>query len=251
MAKDSRINNLLLSAAAILIVIFSWHIIASSGYVKSIFLPSPRATLTALADMLYSGRFVSALTISFLRIATATILAVIAGAVIGILMGMSKKADSLLSPITQPLRYLPMTALIPLLILWFGIGETMKIMFLFIGIIFYFIPLVSNAIKTVSKEYIDVAKSFGAKTRDIIRHVYVPHAMPQIFDGLIVINGIGCTYVILAELINAQDGLGYLINIAGRLQRTNEVFAGLILIAVVAIASDRILHYIKKKYFFW
>ena len=149
------------------------------------------------------------------------------------------------------MRYLPITAVIPLLVLWLGIGETMKITFLFFGIVFYFIPLVSNAVRSTPREYLDVAKSFGAKFEILIKRVYWPNALPQIFDGLIVINGIGWTYVILAEIINARDGLGYLISIAGRLQRSDEVFAGLILIAAVAIGSDHILRYIRQKYFFW
>jgi NitT/TauT family transport system permease protein len=127
----------------------------------------------------------------------------------------------------------------------------MKILFLFIGIVFYFIPLVANAIRTAPLEYIDVARGLGATEGQIMKKVYWPHALPQIFDGLIVVNGIGWTYVILAEIVNARDGLGYMINIAGRLQKSDEVFAGLLLIALVAIASDKFLHFIKKRYFFW
>jgi NitT/TauT family transport system permease protein len=127
----------------------------------------------------------------------------------------------------------------------------MKITFLFIGIVFYFIPLVANAVQGVPTEFLDVAKMLGAKKIDVIRRVYIPHALPQIFDGLIVINGIGWTYVILAEIINSRGGLGYLVSIAGRLQRTDEVFAGLLLIMFIAIASDRLLHYMRRRYFFW
>ena len=198
-----------------------------------------------------SGVFARALIVSFSRITIATILAAIAGSILGVVMGISRTAEQVLSPITQPLRYLPITALLPLLILWLGIGESMKITFLFIGIVFYFIPLVRNAIRSVPEEFIDVAKGFGTSKWKIVREVYWPYALPKIFDGLIVVNGIGWTYVILAEIVNAQDGLGYLVYIAGRLQRSDEVFASLILIGAVAIASDRILHYIRARYFFW
>ena len=233
------------------LVLLVWYIVTTTGYVRPIFLPSPFATAKALWELLISGVFFKALLVSFTRIAVATFFAAIVGVILGLSMGISKKVESFFSHITQPLRYLPITALIPLLVLWLGIGETMKITFLFFGIVFYFIPLVSNAVRSTPREYLDVAKSFGAKFEILIKRVYWPNALPQIFDGLIVINGIGWTYVILAEIINARDGLGYLISIAGRLQRSDEVFAGLILIAAVAIGSDHILRYIRQKYFFW
>jgi NitT/TauT family transport system permease protein len=240
-----------LGLLSIFLIILVWYLITASGYIKPIFLPSPASTLNALWGLLISGIFFKALFVSLGRILLSTIIAVIVGGIAGLAMGVSKKIESLLNPITQPLRYLPITAIIPLLVLWFGIGETMKITFLFLGIVCYFIPLVSNAVRSTPKEYIDVAKSFGASNGTIIRTVYWPHALPQIFDGIIVINSIGWNYVILAELINASNGLGYLISIAGRLARSDQVFAGLILIVLVALSSDRILRKMREKFLFW
>ena len=249
--EHTRARFLPLSFLSLGLVLLVWYIVTATGYIRPIFLPSPFATAKALWELLISGIFFKALLVSFTRIAVATFFAAIVGVILGLSMGISKKVESFFSPITQPLRYLPITAIIPLLVLWLGIGETMKITFLFFGIVFYFIPLVSNAVRSTPREYLDVAKSFGAKYEILIKRVYWPHSLPQIFDGLIVINGIGWTYVILAEIINARDGLGYLISIAGRLQRSDEVFAGLILIAAVAIGSDHILRYIRQKYLFW
>jgi ABC-type nitrate/sulfonate/bicarbonate transport system permease component len=246
-----RIKPWVLNLASIFAVLLLWQGVSALGLVRPIFLPSLSSTLQALWQLLSSGRFFIALGSSFYRIVIATALALVVGSAIGVVMGASKTAENLLSPLTQTLRYLPITALIPLLIVWFGIGNEMKIIFLFLGIVCYFIPLVNNAIRTVPQEYIDVARAFGAKPWAIIRKVYWPHALPQIFNGLIVVNAIGWNYVILAEIINSRNGLGYLINLAGRLQRSNEVFAGLILIAAVAISSDQILRAIQRKKLFW
>lgn len=247
--KTSRV--ILLNLSGVFCILIIWYLVSVSGLVRPIFLPSPHDTFSSLVELIISGKFFKAFIISFTRILVATFFASIVGSIIGVLMGFSKKVEAILSPITQPLRYLPITALIPLLVLWFGIGESMKVFFLFIGIVFYFIPLVRNAIRTVSIDHVDTARSFGASKWFIIKKIYWPHSLPQIFDGLIVVNGIGWTYVVLAEIINAKEGIGYLINIAGRLQRSEEVFAALILIALVAIGSDRLLHYIRDKYFFW
>lgn len=241
----------MLGFVTIAALLLSWYLLTATGFVKPIFLPSPVATAQALWDLVISGRFLYALLISFLRIISATLAAVILGSVTGILMGISEKAERLLNPITQPLRYLPITAMIPLLVLWLGIGEAMKITFLLVGIVFYFIPLVRNAIRRTPEEYLYVAKAFGASPWKIIKRVYLPHALPQIFNGVIVVNAIGWNYVILAEIINGQNGLGYLILIAGRLQKSAEVFAGLMLIALIAIISDRLLHIARDRYFFW
>src|SRR3989344_3985625 len=250
--EHTRARFLPLSFLSFGLVLLVWYTVTATGYVRPIFLPSPFETAKALWELLISGIFFKALLVSFTRIAVATFFAAIVGVILGLAMGISKKVESFFSPITQPLRYLPITAIIPLLVLWLGIGETMKITFLFFGIVFYFIPFVSNAVRSTPQIYLDVAQSFGAKKLGIlIKKVYWPYALPKIFDVLIVINGIGWTYVILAEIINARDGLGYLINIAGRLQRSDEVFAGLILIAAVAIGSDHLLRRIRNKYFFW
>lgn len=246
-----KLKSLALNITTVGGVLIIWWAISVLGLVAPIFLPSPAATFSELVYFLVSGKFFLALGASFARIMAATIAAAAVGILIGVAMGISQTVEDLLSPITQPLRYLPITALVPLLILWFGIGETMRVAFLFFGIVFYFIPLVQNALRSVPEEYIDVARGFGAHRFAIIRRVYLPHALPQIIHGLIVINGIGWTYVVLAEIINAPNGLGYLIHIAGRLQRTDEVFAGIILIAAIAILSDRALHRVRNAYFFW
>jgi NitT/TauT family transport system permease protein len=246
-----RAKFLQLSFLSVTIIFLGWYIVTAVGYIRPIFLPSPTATAKALWELLASGIFFKAFLVSFTRIVIATIFASVVGVVLGLSMGISKKAESFFNPITQPLRYLPITAIIPLLIVWFGIGEMMKVVFLFLGIVCYLIPLVRNAVHSTPREYLDVAASFGAKFKTLVIHVYWPHALPQIFDGIIVANSIGWNYVILAEIINAREGLGYLIHLAGRLSRSDEVFAGLILIAAVAIGSDYILRQIRNKYFFW
>ncbi len=236
---------------SVLLVLGLWQLAASQQLLPPLFLPSPGATMAAMKELIVSGKFFAALWVSVLRVSLATAVSVGFGTLVGVVMGFSKTAEGFLLPLTQPMRYLPITALIPLLILWFGIGETMKVMFLFLGITFYFIPLVQNAIRTAPAEYRDVARSFGAGPLQVIRHVYLPHALPQIFDGLIVINGLGWNYVILAEIVNAQNGLGYLIYIAGRLAKSDMVFAGLILVAAVAISSEIILRMVRTRLFAW
>lgn len=216
-----------------------------------IFLPSPTRVFESLVTLIVNGKFFTALLASLGRVVGATFLAALVGIPIGIGIGFSSFFERLTRVVVEPMRYVPITALLPLMILWFGIGEMMKVLFLFLGIIFYLIPLVANAVHNIKKEHRLVAEDLGLSQWETIQKVIWPAALPQIWDSLIIIDGIGWTYVVLAEIINAKSGLGYLISISGRLQRSADVFAGLILITLVALLFERLLRGIKKKYFFW
>lgn len=244
-------NGWLYTLGGLIIVIGLWSVLSYSNIVSKIFLPTPIQVARSLGHFLASGKFFIALGYSFTRILVATLLAALVGVPIGIITGYSFKIRKTMMVLLEPMRYLPITAVLPLLILWLGIGELMKVMFLFFGIVFYLVPLVTNAVDQVRKEYLLVSKDLGLTAWETIRNVIWPAALPQIWDSIIVVNGIGWTYVVLAEIINAKNGLGYLINIAGRLQRSADVFAGLILITLVALLSDRVLRFIRNKYFFW
>lgn len=238
----------MLGAGSMIVI---WSILSYGGWIGPLFLPSPTAVLTALINLVMTGELFSALGISFGRILLAMLLTVLVGFPTGVLMGSLPALDHFLEPFTQPMRYIPLTALLPLFILWFGIGTNMKVAFLFAGTVFYFIPLVRNAIRAVRDEYVEVALDIGLSRWEIVRKVSIWAALPQVWAGLIVCNAIGWTYVVLAELINPDKGVGYMISIAGRLQRTDQVLAYVIAISLVALISDRALTAFGKKYLSW
>ena len=235
----------------IAVLILIWYILSYGGVITPLFLPTPTDVVSSLLDLTIRGELIPALATSFFRIWLAMLLTIVVGFVIGVLMGSIAGFDYFFEPFTQPMRYIPLTALLPLFILWFGIGTNMKVAFLFTGTVFYFIPLVRNAIRNVREEYVEVARDIGLSQWEITWKVLVWDALPQIWAGLIVCNGIGWTYVVLAELINPDRGVGYMISIAGRLQRTDEVLAYVLAIALVALISDRALTALGKKLFAW
>lgn len=247
----SLVQNVYLSVLGIVCVGILWSIVTYTGFVSPIFLPNPTQVGISLFTFIITGKFITALMYSLGRVVSATALAAIIGIPIGMVAGFFKPFERFTFIIFEPMRYVPITALLPLMILWFGIGEVMKIMFLFIGIIFYLIPLIANAVRNMRKEYLLVADDLGLSGWETISKVVWPATLPQVWDSIIVINGIGWTYVVLAEIINAKNGLGYLISISGRLQRSADVFAGLVFITIVALLSDRILRFIRNRYFSW
>lgn len=163
-------------------------------------------------------------------------------------MGSFAAADSALDPIVSAAKSIPTTAFIALVILWFGVEEKAKIVFLFLGGIFYMLILVRDAVAGVREELVRIAQDLNASASRTIFSVLLPAAMPRIWDGITVCNGIMWTYVLLAEYINAKNGLGYLINIAGRLQRSDQAFAGVIIIGLLSAGTDWVLRRAKARW---
>jgi ABC-type nitrate/sulfonate/bicarbonate transport system permease component len=164
-------------------------------------------------------------------------------------MGTFPPLKHFFSPILEPLRFLPISALVPLTIVWFGIEETQKITFLFMGTVVYLLPLVVEAVEKVDDVYLQTATTLGASRWQIVRLVLIPASLPSIGEALRVMNGIGWTYVILAEVINAPYGLGALITVAGKRSHVDQIFALVLVILVIGVLSDQILRWINHRLF--
>ena len=221
--------------------------------IGALFLPSPMEVLRVLVRDLFTGDRVllDAAMVSSLRIVLAFFVAAAVALPLGILMGAYEPLNRLVEPVMAPLRYMPISAFIPLTILWFGIGELQKIAFLFLGVFVYLLPVVISAIRAVPEELVQTARTLGAGRRQVITTVLMPAAMPDIFDSFRVMNAISWTYVILAEFVNTTRGLGYLIKLAGDRIKTSEMFAGVIIIGVIGLCTDALIRGAGKLLFPW
>lgn len=232
--------------------------------VGPLFLPSPVEVLKVLVRDLFLGKqigtdghlevvrvLLDAAGASSLRITVAFLLATAVAVPLGILMGAFEPINRFIDPIMAPLRYMPISAFIPLTILWFGIGEVQKIAFLFLGVFVYLLPVVISAIRAVPEELVQTARTLGAGRLQVITSVLMPAAMPDIFDSFRVMNAISWTYVILAEFVNTTRGLGYLIKLAGDRVKTAEMFAGVIIIGVIGLCTDALIRGAGKLLFPW
>jgi ABC-type nitrate/sulfonate/bicarbonate transport system permease component len=228
-----------------------WAFLILVVKVPRVFLPGPLAVARAWWRLLSAGELHRALLASMLRIALGMTASVIVGVPVGTVMGVVPRINSLLAPVVLPLRYIPATAALPLLILWAGIGETMKYLFLFFGTVVYLIPLVRDAFRDVRSSYQEVARDLRMSRWQTIRYILMPAAAGQVIDAVIVCSGIGWSYVVLAELINPQTGLGYILSISGRLQRSDEVLACILTIGTVALVTDRLLTFIRRRLISW
>jgi NitT/TauT family transport system permease protein len=211
----SHRHSRLLALAGFLTLATVWCVLSYGGIVPDVILPSPTEVL------------------------------------LGLLMGTFPRVKHFLAPLVDPLRFLPISALVPLFLVWFGIEEAMKIMLLFAGTFVYLLPLVVEAVDNVEDVYLQTAVTLGANRSQLVRHVLVPGSLPAIGEALRVMNGIGWTYVILAEIVNARYGLGHLITVAGKRSHVDQIFAGVLVILFIGVATDWLIRMANRQFFAW
>jgi NitT/TauT family transport system permease protein len=247
-------SDLLFGLAGLGLLAALWCCLTYGGLVGKFFLPTPTSMWEGLLDYHKKGWLVLSLWRSFSRVSKALGLVILVGVPIGVLMGAFKPVDALLQKIVSGAKSIPTTAITGVVVLWFGINEVGKIVFLFLGAVFFMIILVRNAVNGVPDDYVRVALDLGADRRQMIWQVLLPGALPEIWEAIIVCNGIMWTYIVLAEFISSNEqqlGLGYLLQIGSRTQNPGKVFATIIVIAVISALTDYTLHAIRRHFLDW
>jgi len=233
------------------LVLAAWCLISYGHLAPSDFLPSPTEVIRGTLQLFIQYDLITAVWVSTRRILFAFLLAAGCALPLGILMGAFTPIHNIFEPIMAPLRYMPISAFIPLLILWFGIYESEKIAFLFLGVFVYLLPVVVSAIRIVPEELVQTALTLGASRWQVIRTVLLPAALPEIFESFRVMNAISWTYVILAEAVNPEHGLGYMVELARTHQKASWSFAGLIVIGGIGLITDQVIHAVSTILFKW
>lgn len=233
------------------LVLGAWCVVSYGGFAPPDFLPSPTDVLRGTLQLFIQYDLLGAILVSTRRILLAFLLAAGLALPLGILMGAFGPINAIFEPIMAPLRYMPISAFIPLLILWFGIYEKEKIAFLFLGVFVYLLPVVVSAVRLVAEELVQTALTLGASKWQVIHTVLVPAALPEIFDSFRVMNAISWTYVILAEAVNPEHGLGYMVELARTHQKASWSFAGLIVIGGIGLITDLFIRTLSSMMFRW
>jgi ABC-type nitrate/sulfonate/bicarbonate transport system permease component len=249
----SRERNLL-GAGAVLTVLVAWSALSGLDIVPKAQLPSPWATAHALGYLAWDGdksRLLEATLWSMGRVAVAGVLVVLIGVPVGVLMGASPRINALLSPLLDPFRSAPVVALLPILVMWLGIGESMKVAFLFLGAVVYLIPMVRDAMLAVPQAYWVSARDLGATPFEAVMRAVLPMSKPRIADAIVVSVSVMWTYITVAEYVNAGQGLGQLIQNARRFSAMDQVFAGILVIVALALVTYRGMTALKRRLYPW
>src|SRR6185295_2773897 len=233
------------------LVLGAWCALTYGHVVQPDFLPKPTEVIRGTLRLFIQYDLATAIMVSSRRIAIAFLLAAALALPLGVLMGAFDPINRFFEPIMAPLRYMPISAFIPLLILWFGIYEKQKIAFLFLGVFVYLLPVVVSTIRLVPEELVQTALTLGATKFQVVKTVLLPAALPEIFDSFRVMNAIAWTYVILAEAVNPEHGLGYMVELARTHQKASWSFAGLLVIGGIGLLTDFLIRLISGVLFRW
>jgi NitT/TauT family transport system permease protein len=203
-------------------------------------LPSPGEVLRAFPALHFDQGLVRSALTSFVRVTLGFTLAALVAVPLGIYMATFPPVAAFFRPLALVGAYVPIVVFVPLTLAWFGLTETQKVGFLFIGCFVALLPLVIKDIASVPAAYLDVAVTKGATQWQLVRHVLFPVAQAQLWERLRGVYGVGWGWIILAEVVNAERGLGYLISISERRGHTASIFAVIIVIVLIAIACDQL-----------
>ena len=227
-----------LAAGALGIPLVLWSVLSYSGLVSSMLLPTPTAVVGAGIQMFTEENLWLDIGASFGRVLGGFSAAAAIGIPIGIAMGTFTSMESFFNPIVGTVRYMPVSAFIPLVIIWFGLGEVGKVVIIFLGIVFYNAMMIADAVKFIPSELIHAAYTLGAKQKDILLKVILPASVPSILDTLRVNVAGAWNFLVISELIAADKGLGFRIVKAQRFVQTDKVLAIVIIIGIIGLLLD-------------
>lgn len=243
------IKKVLKNIGLVVFIVVIWNI--ASKHANPVFVPDPKKVYQDLIGVIKDGSLFIALKYSFLRITIATFISGIISIPIGLLIYNFKLVKDFLYPVVSAIRYVPVTAFYPLLIMWFGIDEMMKIVFLFIATFVYMMPSVVLALDEINPDLIDTGLTIGMNKLQTITRIQIPAILPSLMSSFIMMYGIGWTYIAVAETVNAKYGLGFIIQQSSSRGRTDLVFMAIIVIMIVSVLFDNIAKKILKKAFKW
>jgi NitT/TauT family transport system permease protein len=238
-----------LGLASFVVVIGLWAILSYGGLVQPLFLPSPGKVGTALYDMFVHESFIDDVWASFVRIIVGFLVAAAVGIPLGIGIGSFRAMQAFFEPIIAAVRYMPASAFIPLLIIWFGIGQTEKFAVIWFGVFFPLTLMIADVSANVPKELVNIAYTLGASRWQVFRRVLLPACWPGVIDNLRIGLGWAWTYLIVAELVAAETGIGHVILQSSRFLQTEKIIGGILVIGALGLLSDAVFRLIYRVLF--
>ena len=235
----------------LLLPLGAWWILSASGLVDKVFLPGPADVFRRLVLWYREEDLLADTWISIYRVTVGFLLSAVMALPLALLTGTFSAARALLEPLTDFIRYMPAVAFIPLVMLWVGIDEPAKIAIIWIGTFFQMLLMMAEDVRRVPMAQIEAAQTMGASRSEIMKLVILPSAKPALLDTLRVTMGWAWTYLVVAELVAANSGLGYSILKAQRFLQTDKIFVGILLIGFIGLVTDQLFRFAHRKAFPW
>jgi sulfonate transport system permease protein len=243
--------TLLRRAVVPVALLFIWQALTATGLVAPQIVPSPIAVAASFWELIITGQLGPNLLISMERVAAGLSLGVAAGTVLGLAASLSRLGEDAVDATLQMARTMPHLALIPLMILWFGIGETPKVLLIALGCLFPVYLNLFSSIRGADRKLVEATTVLGLSRAETIWHVILPGALPGFFVGLRQAFSIGWISLVVAEQINASSGIGYLVMNARDFLRTDIIFDGLLVYALLGLTTDQLLRALERHMLVW
>jgi NitT/TauT family transport system permease protein len=242
-------QELAVSIGAFLAVVCLWLFVTGLGLVQPQFLPSPQAVILAWWRLFTEAGYGGDVGISIARVWVAFLASAVIAIPLGVLMSSYRIVNAVSEPLIDFVRYLPVPALVPLTLIWLGIGESSKIALLWIGTFFQLVLLIADDARRVPREFIETGRTLGASDRALMKDVLVPAMLPSMVDSLRITLGWCWTYLIVAEIVASNSGIGYQLWAARRYGKSPEVFAGILAIGIIGLVSDQAIRVLHRRWF--
>jgi ABC-type nitrate/sulfonate/bicarbonate transport system permease component len=236
---------------ALALVIGLWQAAGSAGWVNPLFLPAPSSIARAIYQLALSGTLWHHLSWSIMRIGAGWILGTVAGIIVGFAIGLSSLARGVGITFISALFPIPKIALLPLLILWLGIGEEPKIATIALGVFFSTAISVYSGVDNVPRNLIRMAQSFNVPFHAIVRRVIWPGALPSVLAGFRITASVALLLVVSAEMIGAEYGIGAFVLQAGNLMQTDQLLAGVVILSLFGLAVGRLINWLETRLLHW
>ncbi len=229
------------------LLLISWEAASRLGLLSTYTLAAPSTALKTGYDMIVDGTLLPHLLASAGRAYSGLFLGVFVGVILALLSGLTRSGEALIDGIVQIKRAVPTLALIPLVIIWLGIGETMKIFLIFTAVL---VPVYINthaALRSIDIGHVELARTLGLTRLEFVRHVALPGALPGFFVSLRLAVALCWTALVVLELVNTQTGIGYLMNRARDWGQTDIIVVGIIIYAVLGLVSDAVVRFVESR----
>ncbi|MDB5981115.1 MAG: taurine transporter, permease protein [Pseudomonas sp.] len=247
----SRRSTWALATAGLVSPFVLWWAYTALGFADPMFMPSPQSVVLSVGRWWSDEGLLSDIGISVYRVMAGFGFSALFAIPLGLYIGTYRPVQVFLEPLTDFIRYMPAVAFIPLVMLWAGIDEGSKILIIFIGTFFQMVLMVAEDVRRVPMAQIETAQTMGATRSEIVKLVILPSARPALLDTLRITCGWAWTYLVVAELVAANSGLGYAILKAQRYMHTDKIFAGIMLIGLIGLLTDQAFRWIGRRAFPW
>ncbi len=229
------------------LVLITWQVVSSLGIWEYYLFPSPLAVVQGIAETALNGVLWKHIGISLFRFFTGYLVAAVIAVPLGLIAGWYRRLWLALDPLVQVLRPISPIAWMPLIALWFGIGNLPAIVIIFLAAFYPMLLSTVAAVNNVDPVYLKVARNFGTSQRDILRKIVVPAAFPYIMMGMHIALGTAWVFLVAGEMMGVRSGLGFLIVDARNSLRTELVLAGMLIIGILGLTLDRLIGYLEKQ----